>query len=121
MIKNTLSRDVTKSNLILAKSLIENTQNWTREVYARDSGGVQCSSTSEKACRFCAIGALQKARSFNTKEDASKDRSGTFLINACRILFDNGITYVNDSLGHEAILQAFDSAINDLKEIKYVL
>jgi hypothetical protein len=51
----------TNAVILKAIALIENPEAWTQGVSARDLEGASVASNSQRACRWCTLGALDKA------------------------------------------------------------
>lgn len=47
-------------HLKAVRELIGTPEKWTKQVYARDHYGMQCSIQSEEACTYCIVGAIRK-------------------------------------------------------------
>ena len=90
-----------------ARARIEDPKNWTTGQFARNAKGDPVSCYSRKAVCWCAIGAVSAERPDNYGRDALG-----FLYMASADLFkQEDISIINDSLGHDAVLRAFDAAI----------
>jgi hypothetical protein len=100
-----------KETLIKARALIADPAHWTTGDFARRAlSGYSVDIHSPSAKCFCALGALARVRGPNN--------GGIFegpaypnLSAAARQLFNRSIPYVNDHLGHDAVLKMFDKAI----------
>ena len=86
---------------------------WIREALAEDSKGNMVPVKSDKAVRFCAVGALRRAEyQLGTKGVATKARI------ELRKALPNGINSVisfNDRSHKTAVLTLFDTAIEKVK------
>jgi hypothetical protein len=98
----------TKEILEKARALIADRERWTSHYYAKDAEGREVDYRDARACRWCAAGAIYHTIPPGT--GAAIDPIDT-LRKACLDELGHGITYVNDFLGHEAILRCFDTAI----------
>jgi hypothetical protein len=87
-----------------AKAKIADEKHWTREAWARDEGGVKIDEGHPDARQWCAVGALYLVGDFPKAA-------------AARLILDQvategrGIFDVNDRLGHDAVMRAYDKAI----------
>jgi len=93
-----------KETLIKAKALIQNPENWTQGCSAVDNFGEEVSPSSPEACKFCALGALDKMNDWD---------AGAFkeLAKVARSKYNTCVSQVNDKLGHSAVMEIFDIAI----------
>jgi len=110
-----------------ARKRIEPSENWCVRMAAKDAMGKSCVSWKEKACRWCALGSLDKSVFLftrTTKKDIDWfETPDTELRGACRTWLKRkgrnqtgpSITVVNDNHGHAAILECFDIAIANLR------
>lgn len=96
--------------LIAARDLISNPARWTQNFLAKDEYEYHVDPLSPDAVCWCAFGAIEKVgddwKSFLLGKGASK-----FLVEASEELFRDGVSTVNDTLGHQAILAVYDRAI----------
>ncbi len=95
-----------KIYLTQARELIADRSRWTAGSFARTSDGTP--STSAEGTCWCARGALRKVAGFE------HERQLTDILNLAAVQALNerrGIVYVNDRLGHEAVLKVYDYAI----------
>ncbi len=93
-----------------ARELIADKTRWTRRAFARSHAGLEIAATDTRATCWCGAGAVMLK--------AGEDLTGSLawpawasLCRASRELFWREPQFVNDDLGHEAILQVFDAAI----------
>jgi hypothetical protein len=94
----------TKKILIEARKVIEDPKNWTQFVGARDINGRAKSANSELACKWCALGAIEKVCLDYT--------SWKKTVNHLRkIVGPFSVAKFNDSHKHEEVLELFDKAI----------
>ena len=103
----------TKQILIEARKLIENKDNWTQFVYARDIRGLKVVEDSPVACRFCLLGALNRV----ARSDRETYHRAIVALTAAQLeLFPDTfkLTEVNDFYGHEAVLRLLDQAIKSI-------
>lgn len=89
-----------KETLIAARALIADKERWTTGVWARDSKDVVCDPGDPRSARWCAHGALLAVAS-NTE--------AAFL--ALTTAHNTDPARVNDILGHTAVLEMYDRAI----------
>ena len=94
-----------KQELINAKALIANPENWTQSCLARNAGDMFVNVNDPSACKFCALGALRKA---GTHEDAYMK-----LADAAFKAGFKGIVALNDHGLHEDVMEMFDKAIEE--------
>ena len=100
-----------KDLLINARKLIENKENWIRGLLAADVNNIPVKPENYKACKFCALGALGRVCPTNFE---IQSKAIDILSNVARKLYKTeSITCVNDSLGHQAVLNLFDEAIKN--------
>jgi hypothetical protein len=105
----------TKQILIEARELISDKVRWTTEIYASDTnapgtyGRKHQYGNEPGAVCWCAFGAVQKV----TGSDSNMRLVNTELVltRAADELFKDTVTQVNDRLGHEAVMQMYDRAI----------
>lgn len=93
-----------------AKALIEDPKHWIQEDYAADENGDYVTETDPKAFAWCALGAFTKASGgFAYNELAKLERA--CLSRAANRISGYGVTCVNDTLGHEKVMEMYDVAI----------
>jgi hypothetical protein len=90
----------TAETLRAAMALIEDESNWCREWPAMDARGESVHHDSPHATRWCAMGALRKICSDNNSE-AQLPRY---------------IVFINDILGHAAVMRCYRKAIRRAEE-----
>jgi hypothetical protein len=96
-----------------AVELIADETHWTRGALARDQRGTPCCWDSQKALKFCAMGALARAASdlLGSTTDAGSLAAAT----ARQVLAANGVTrcvqQINDIEGHAAVVRALQKAL----------
>lgn len=73
-----------------ARALILSPENWTTEVYAKTSRGNSVDASDPSACQF----SVSRAKKLLRQQAPNRD-----------------ILYLNDTLGHAAVMKAFDAAI----------
>ena len=83
---------------------------------ARSKDSASCSPFSEKAVRFCALGALRRAAYDLTGNETTALRLTTMATRALlggglQLFAINKLVYMNDARGHEAVLALFDKAL----------
>ena len=92
-----------------ARSLIADEQNWCRRHLAEDVNGVSVSPTSASAVKRCGLGAVIAAAYHLTHDFDAADLLG---YEALRPRYGaTTIIYVNDTIGHAAVLALFDEVI----------
>lgn len=84
-----------------ARALIEDPERWTTGVLARSAKGRSVSPYGRAAVAWCAFGAADRVRL----------GSPHYLHRAVTTWSCNGLGDVNDRLGHAAVLQVYDRAI----------
>ena len=110
--------------LIKARKLISDRNNWTRNTLAHMPDGYPTHPTDKKACAWCATGAVMKATGDSDEQFLHLDTIEIInRLNAkCRdIRAGPGIRYANDvgrepGEKHATVLRIFDEVIEDLKE-----
>lgn len=106
-----------KENLIAARAKIADIKNWGVGRYAQDASGHPVASSSERAFKYCGVGALLAVWPPAPKNDNLFADSLRALIASAETLYSNdNVGTVNDTLGHEAILKVYDHAINNASE-----
>lgn len=92
---------------------------WTQHTLARDQFGEEISPISFKAVKFSAQGVICRALHWDVESDEEDDWQtintaaaclATIDLMACR-LYKRTSVYVNDVLGHEAVLNIYRSAV----------
>ncbi|UTS52109.1 hypothetical protein [Synechococcus phage BUCT-ZZ01] len=104
--------------LIAAKQLIEDEKNWCQGVRAQDAEGWMTEPYESSACRFCAIGAIQKVKDCRDNIHIY-ECSEVQLLDSLVVKNDpsfHAIYQINDTRGHKAVIEFFDKAIQQLKE-----
>lgn len=101
-----------------ARSLITPLEKWTTNAYARTRpGGAAVASVDPRATCWCAIGALSKVCETGDGLGDGYEKTLSFkareaLEVACRNIFGkNEPVDVNDQMGHDAVLKAYDAAV----------
>lgn len=100
-----------------ARALIEDPERWCHGVEAVNAAGEPVAAVTEGACRWCAVGALERVaprrewlRLIGAFSDYLWDRGypgHTF----------NALAMLNDNEGHDAALAAFDAAITRVEAL----
>jgi len=87
-----------------ARNRIADKKHWTTGALARDAYGHRVGPKSDEAVCWCALGALRRG----AKEASDVSR-------ACVLLGHSSawLSEINDRLGHQAVLDMFDKAINE--------
>ena len=106
------------ATLKTARELISDRERWTCRSHARDKHGDPRRVTDPDACQFCGMGALYRVADGHL--DAREQHNATMhLFCGIRALAKSGqlpsycqsLTFVNDDLGHWAIMEVYDRAI----------
>jgi hypothetical protein len=96
-----------------AKALIADPERWTVREYAIKADSSPAWGYETDACKWCALGALQYVL-------LSRVTGGTqprlLLDSVANGLHDEGVTGVNDDLGHAAVMRMYDKAIELAEE-----
>lgn len=87
-----------------ALSLIDNPRTWAQKSVAIDAHGNEVKPLSDKAKRFCMIGALQRVQ-------CSSDEYGEAVLHLRRSCGNLSIFEFNDQCGHKAMVKAMKRAI----------
>ena len=112
-----------------ARKLITKRERWTTGAFARDIGGLPCTSYSPDACCFCAAGAVQRVSDKLLRESFFKDvhesaKMNDIVINglstASRKIPTDSYGYIsiadfNDHTTHNKVLKLFDNLIQHLE------
>ncbi len=102
-----------------AKNLLE--KGWTKDKFACDNRGKEVSLLHEKACKFCAIGAVNRAMHWSDPNFKLDTKLHAFvfkhLANNVNICYPNiaSLPELNDKLGKNAVIWVFDTTIKNLK------
>jgi hypothetical protein len=106
------------SALRAARDLVSDHTRWARFVSARDAEGVEVEPIHPEACRWCAHGALRyvtadhfdvQTEAFTLLQNASNEVHGGKWNEAGLTI---SVTDVNDTLGHDAVMEVFARAID---------
>jgi hypothetical protein len=86
---------------------------WTTDAYARRAGDEAADPLGKCAVRWCAIGALVREEGVaGLWVERPGNVGADFLRDAAREIFGlSSPTTVNDEIGHDAVLQMYDRAI----------
>ena len=111
-----MTTTIQKQIIIRALSLIENEENWTRGVLARNTLGVRCEWNDADASKFCAIGALGR-----TAQDLVGDyfSAKQLALEAAHIIMATNdqagwcLSSINDTDGHPAVVQLFKKTLEN--------
>ena len=104
----------TRLTLLLARVLISHPDCWTTGVLARDRTGCPVSALDDSAAAWCARGAVYRVVGGDLE---AFERAVRALEEASRALYSVSIRAVNDgppAFAHEAVLGAFDRAVDAL-------
>jgi superfamily II helicase len=101
--------------LTRARALLSEEVNWTQNSFARTADGVPIQAEDPKACKFCMVGALNRAN-FEANTNWWVERIAATDVLRCAI--GGSITGYNDNpyCQHSNVLKAFDRAIACAKE-----
>jgi hypothetical protein len=91
---------------------IEDPKNWCKKYFAMDSRNRHVSPYSKRACKFCAIGAIDARWRDNP---LATHKAEVLLIAAAFNIGHGDPTYVNDCLGHDAVRRMYSLAIENSK------
>lgn len=90
-----------------ALEIISDPVKWTQGTFARDQYGNSVAPDSPEACRWCALGAIDRAaKDIGVAEGVSSGSRDRLVVAA-----GGPIPPINDTDGHAVILAAFDKAI----------
>ena len=96
-----------------ARALIADEQHWCRRNLANDVNGVPIYPTSERAVKWCGLGAVIAAAYQLTHDFDTANRLGH---EALRPRYGAAtVIYVNDTIGHAAVLALFDELSQRVK------
>lgn len=104
----------TREILIAIREKIADPAHWTQECYARDEKGESVNYDAQEACRWCAKGAYYLTSTDKRRDDAWKLLlRSAYEIQASHPPTRDGcpIAYVNDTLGHGAVMRMFSKAV----------
>jgi hypothetical protein len=90
-----------------AQDLIRDEEDWCKGSY--------CYTDSKYKARYCAAGALMQARRLGYLRNWTRFES-MLHVSSMKLFGHLSIVDVNDMLGHEAVMQCYDDAINTLIE-----
>lgn len=99
--------------LTAAKTKIQNPDNWVQKYFAIDAAGKPVSFARDDACKFCALGAVL---SVSDCESAAVGKAYHLLSSTALELFGMNIVKVNDTLGHAAVLEVYNTTLRQLGE-----
>jgi hypothetical protein len=91
-----------------ARALIQHPAHWTRRVLASTSNGHPVMWYAEDACRWCALGAINRA-AYDLFGD--RQRAEEIADEVIADFFPPSLSWINDKQGHAAILKLFDEAL----------
>jgi hypothetical protein len=93
-----------------ARALIERPTDWTRGVHARAENGRPVMWHDRQACRWCALGAINRAVYDLIGHKEQAEGIADEIIADC---FPCNLSWINDKDGHATVLQLFDKALAD--------
>jgi hypothetical protein len=91
-----------------ARALIQDHTRWTRGVLSRAASGRPVMWHDQEACRWCAVGALNRA-AYDLVRD--KERAAQIADEVLEACFPANITWINDTQGHAAVLELFNRSL----------
>jgi hypothetical protein len=97
-----------------AKALIEKPENWHVGYYAKTPGGDDTWGDLPQACKWCALGALQKVSGDPYFPIGRRDH--VTLEAAARKLGYDCASLLNDTTDHATVMRMFDLAIEMAEE-----
>src|ERR1700687_5342790 len=99
-----------KQVIARANELIEDPAHWTQHAYARTSTGRKCPAISDRADRFCVLGAIDRASSEVSPLNVyiAYREALDFIQNASVEI----VPFVNDNRGHVAVLALLKGALS---------
>lgn len=100
-----LAPNPTVSLLTAARNLISDPNHWCQGAYARTVYGNPVGPAESSAVTWCAFGALNYLAA--DEDGIALQKAEVALTVAC----DGNAVFINDLVGHEAILAKFDEAI----------
>jgi hypothetical protein len=104
-----LSRPLKIQIVERARTLIADEEHWCRRNLANDVNGVPISPTSDRAVKWCGLGAVIAAAYQVTHDFDAADQLG---YEALRPRYGAAtLIHVNDTRGHAAVLALFDEVI----------
>ena len=119
-----------KELLIKARALIANPNHWTQTNFAHDTEGNSVAPSNEKACEWCALGAIMNIRYENANGYAIEDKAIEMLSltisdfdkyeNFRGVNNEDIISSFNDdtSTTHEDVISMFDIAIDTFNRLE---
>jgi hypothetical protein len=94
-----------------AKERISDPERWTTGSYARDAAGLRTDANSQRACSWCGVGAVLVELDLALGMDAHCHPVGRVAVGLLEQAAENAVPFVNDQLGHAAILSTYDAAL----------
>lgn len=111
---------IERGKLVAARALIADPSQWTTHSLARDAQGLGRLATDEDAVCFCAAGALQRVcggKLGNVEGTYLYFKLWNVLDDAAAALGYGSTVHANDDVGHAAVLQCYDYAIEHCGEL----
>jgi hypothetical protein len=93
-----------------ARALIARPADWTRGVHARTENGRPVMWHDQQACRWCALGAINRAVYDLVGHKERAEGIADEIIADC---FPCNLSWINDKDGHATVLQLFDKALDE--------
>lgn len=98
-----------------ARSIIADPAQWATGTFARDVKGEAVDPITSDAVCFCALGALYKSSGRYFDIYKSKIAPNRLLVSSAFHLYGKSLPFVNDRLGHSAVMAVYDYAIEKAK------
>jgi hypothetical protein len=95
-----------------ARNLITDPKNWTKGTSARNKYGRKVTPWCSEAVCWCSMGAIAKAANFPI-ENKEYSAAHEYL----RVVMNSDVARFNDERTHRDVLNAFDTAINELENL----
>lgn len=92
------------------RKLITDPKHWTQGAFARDANGNSTDTCGPNATCWCIAGAITKV------DIDAKGINGDIYGELAKSTEGDGIVYVNDNLGHKAILNVINKTITRLEK-----
>ena len=103
-----------KELIIKVKEKIDTPEKWTKGFYARDKNHVVVDETSDKACKFCLLGALSRVGYESDTSATLGPILQLFRLKAHSRGYDMITSFNDDKLTtHEDVMKLLDEVIED--------
>ena len=100
-----------------AKALIDSPKKWTQKVYARDTKDMPVPWGSSAACKFCALGAVNRVV-FLLYSHSLVFAALECLQEASNTLTGKSVAHINDTTDHATVMSIYDKAIQRAEELE---